>query len=385
MMKESINATGQAAEYAGRLKRVRALMHGAGLDFLAIGPSADLTYLTGAHLRPSERMSLLVVPQVAPPVLVVPFFEAASLHDLPPDVRVRTWTEIENPGAIAASVLADTMHGSPGNLNVTVGVSERLWSVFLLRLQAEVPRASFTSAGPVLGEARVIKSAGEIERMTRAGTVLDEVFEQFKQEQFSGRTELDISNGIVKMLEARGMVVENPPIVGAGENGASPHHHSSERVVRHGDVVVVDYWGALDGYYSDCTRTVFVGEEPPADSEERRVYNLVREAQERAARSATPGMPCEALDSVARDYLEQSGYGEYFIHRLGHGIGLDGHEPPYLVSGNHAVLQPGMAFTLEPGLYLPGRFGVRIEDSVWLDENGSVSFNRSSHEITVVR
>jgi D-alanyl-D-alanine dipeptidase len=187
------------------------------------------------------------------------------------------------------------------------------------------------------------------------------------------------------MLEARGMVVENPPIVGAGENSASPHHHASERVVRHGDMVVVDFWGSLDGYYSDCTRTVFVGAEPAPDSEERRVYDLVRHAQERAAKSAAPGMPCEVLDEVARDYLVQSGYGEYFIHRLGHGIGLDGHEAPYLVSGNNAALQPGMAFTIEPGLYLPGRFGVRIEDSVWLSEDGAISFNNSPHDIVVVR
>ena len=181
------------------------------------------------------------------------------------------------------------------------------------------------------------------------------------------------------------MVVENPPIVAAGENGSSPHHHSSERVVRRGDVVVVDFWGSLDGYYSDCTRTVFVGGEPAPDSEERRVYDLVRGAQETAAAAAGPGMTCEALDAVAREYLARAGYGEYFIHRLGHGIGLDGHEPPYLVAGNQATLQPGMAFTIEPGLYLPGRFGVRIEDSVWLNESGTVSFNRSSHDILVVR
>ena len=373
------------ADYVARLERVRQLMHTAGLDFLVIGPSADVVYLTGAHLRLSERMAVLIVPQLAPPVMVVPFFEAAGLHDLPPDVRVRTWTETENPGAIAASVIADTMHGTPGEMNITIGVSERLWSVFLLRLQAELPRASFTSAGPVLGEARVIKSAREIEMMTRAGAVLDEVFAQFAGEQFSGRSEVDISNSIVKMLEAHGLEVENPPIVGANENGASPHHHSSDRIVRAGDVVVVDYWGSLDGYYSDCTRTVFVGEAPAADSEQRRVYNLVREAQERAAKAVVPGIACEAVDAVARDYLAQSGYGDYFIHRLGHGIGLDGHEAPYLVSGNRAALQPGMAFTIEPGLYLPGRFGVRIEDSVWLSESGAVSFNRSTHDITVVR
>jgi D-alanyl-D-alanine dipeptidase len=318
-------------------------------------------------------------------VLVVPFFEAKGLHNLPPDIRVRTWTEAENPGALAAAALADTMHGSPGEMKVTIGVSERLWSVFLLRLQAELPHATFTSAGPVMGEARMIKSPGEIDKMARAGAVLDEVFAQFTREQFSGRTERYLSNSIRKMLETRGMVVENPPIVGAGENGASPHHHASERVVQPGDVVVVDYWGSLDGYYSDCTRTVFVGEAPAPDSEERRVYDLVRQAQERAAKAAAPGMPCEVLDEVARDFLNQSGYGEYFIHRLGHGIGLDEHELPYLVNGNRTALQPGMAFTIEPGLYLPGRFGVRIEDSLWLNESGAVSFNNSTHEVTVVR
>jgi D-alanyl-D-alanine dipeptidase len=384
-MDKTFENTVPASEYDSRLERVRTLMVAAGLDFLVVGPSADLTYLTGAQLRPSERMAVLVVPRLAPPVLVVPFFEAASLHDLPPDVRVLTWTETENPGAIAASVLAGTMHGEPGNVNVTVGVGERLWSVFLLRLQAELPRASFTSAGPVLGEARVIKSSREIDLMTRAGAMLDDAFAELVGEQFSGRTEIDISNGLMKMLEARGMEVENPPIVGAGENGASPHHHASGRVLRAGDVVVVDFWGSLHGYFSDCTRTVFVGDEPAPESEERRVYNLVRDAQEVAAAAAKPGMTCEALDAVARDYLTQAGYGDYFIHRLGHGIGLDGHEPPYIVSGNQALLQPGMAFTIEPGLYLPGRFGVRIEDSVWLNEAGAVSFNRSSHEVVVVK
>jgi Xaa-Pro aminopeptidase len=147
---------------------------------------------------------------------------------------------------------------------------------------------------------------------------------------------------------------------------------------------VLDFGGTLNGYFSDITRTVFVGSLPETDSEEERVYNLVAGAQEAGVRAARPGMTCEALDRVARDLLDVAGYGQYFIHRLGHGIGLDGHEPPYLVQGNATLLEPGMTFSVEPGLYLPGKFGVRIEDTVALREGGAQRLNEATREIVVV-
>src|SRR5439155_3230209 len=164
----------------------------------------------------------------------------------------------------------------------------------------------------------------------------------------------------------------------------SPHHHAGERVIENGDVVVLDFGGTVEGYYSDVTRTVFVGGLPEPGSEQARVYGLVATAQEAAVQAARPGMECEALDAVARDLLTQAGYGEYFTHRLGHGIGLDGHEPPYLVKGNATPLQPGMAFSIEPGLYLPGKFGVRIEDTVALQETGAERLNNAPRGVVVV-
>jgi Xaa-Pro aminopeptidase len=196
---------------------------------------------------------------------------------------------------------------------------------------------------------------------------------------------MQIAQEIASMLKERGLELEGVPIVGSGPNSASPHHHSGERTIETGDVVVLDFGGTLEGYFSDITRTVFVGGLPGPGSEEAKVYKLVAAAQEAAVRAARPGMVCEQLDTVARDIITQAGYGEYFIHRLGHGIGLDGHEPPYIVQGNRTELRPGMSFSVEPGVYLPGRFGVRVEDTVYLTERGAVRANNASREMLAVQ
>jgi Xaa-Pro aminopeptidase len=371
-------------QYNTRFERVRALMHMHGLDFLLIGPSADLVYLTGAHLRTTERMAVLVLPQEGPATVVLPAFEAPLLPPLSDGVQVRTWDESDNPARIAATVMSDSMHGHPGGVNITVGVGERLWSVFLLRLQAELPRAAFTPATMVMSQARQIKTSDEIDLLAHSGAMADEVFARIIGWPFSGRREIDMAGEIAALLEAGGLLVEGVPIVASGPNSASPHHHAGERVIRTGDVVVLDFGGTYKGYYSDITRTVFVGGRPADDSEEMRVYQLVAATQSAAVEAALPEMQCQELDSVARNLLTSAGYGEYFNHRLGHGIGLDGHEPPYLVQGNDTRLQPGMAFTIEPGLYLPGRFGVRIEDTVALQAEGAVRLNNADRGITIV-
>jgi Xaa-Pro aminopeptidase len=370
--------------YSERISRVREQMHLHGLDFLAVGPSADLRYLTGANHRPSERLALLVVSQEGPAYMVLPGFEAASLPDLPPEVRVVTWGESERPARVVAGLITSMLRAQPGGADCTIGVSDRLWSVFLLQLQSELPRAAFTLGSPVLSAVRQLKNEHEIELLRRSGAAADEAFREICTRPLEGSTELEIGKVIASLLEERGLVVEGSPIVASGPNSASPHHHAGSRRIEHGDVVVLDFGGTFEGYYSDITRTVFVGAGPSRDSEEEKVYNLVAEAQEAAVKAARPGMTCEALDRVARDILAAQGYGEFFTHRLGHGIGLDGHEPPYLVQGNASVLQPGMAFSVEPGLYLPGRFGVRVEDTVVLHESGAERMNNAPHQITIV-
>lgn len=369
--------------YSARLAQVRAQLRAHGLDFLVVGPSADLLYLLGAHSRPSERMSLLLVPQEGPASMIVPAFEAAILPQLPPDVQVVAWGETDNPARIAAALVAGR-GSSPGGAHCTLGVSDRLWSVFLLRLQSELPRATFTPGSPLMAALRQVKSPGELALLSQSGAAADLVFDEITKGPFSGRTELDLSREMTARLERHGLQVEGTPIVASGPNSASPHHFTGERVMQPGDVVVLDYGGTLGGYYSDITRTVFVGAAPAANSEEERVYNLVAGAQEAAVRAAVPGITCEQLDSVARDLLTAAGYGQFFMHRLGHGIGLDGHEPPYLVQGSTLPLQAGMAFSVEPGLYLPGKFGVRVEDTVYLTPKGAVRANNATRDIVVV-
>jgi Xaa-Pro aminopeptidase len=374
--------TGQ--QYDERIARVRTLMQGAALDFLVVGPSADLTYLTGAPLRASERLGALLLPREGPGTFIIPGFEAASLPPLPADVNVRTWGETDNPIRLAAGIIAESIHARPGGANITIGVSERLWSAYLLRLQSELPRAAFTPATAVLSQARLLKTPDEIDLLVKAGAMADAAFMEIIKQPFAGRREMDVSQQFGKLLEAGGLVVAESPIVGSGPNGASPHHHASARVIEAGDAVVLDFWGSYQGYYADCTRTVWVGTAPAVTSEEMKVYDTVAAAQEAGVQSARPGMTCQALDSVARNIIAEAGYGDYFTHRLGHGIGLDGHEPPYLVQGNDAVLQNGMAFSVEPGIYLPGRFGVRIEDSVALVDGKALRFNNTDRGIVVV-
>ena len=375
--------TGKSA-YDARIANVRGLMHAHGLDYLLVGPSADMVYLTGAHLRPSERLAAFVLPQEGPPHFVVPAFEAPSLPPLPAGTQLHTWGESQNPAHLVAGLIADGLRSRPGGVNCTIGVAERLWAVFLLRLQAELPRAAFTPATPVLSGARQVKAAEEIARMQEAGAHADEAFAELVRLPFTGRPEVELSHEFGRILEAHGLTVTDPPLVGSGPNSASAHHHSGERVIERGDAIVLDFWGTWKGYGFDCTRTVFAGEMPAPDSEEARVYSIVAQAQEAGVRAAEPGMECQALDSVARGIIAEAGYGEYFSHRLGHGLGLDIHEPPYIVQGNTTRLQNGMVFSIEPGIYIPGRFGVRIEDIVALVDGRAVRLNNSERGMIAV-
>lgn len=370
--------------YAQRLDRARALMHSKGMDFLVMGPSADLLYIAGIHSRPSERMTLFMLSQEGPAHIILPAFEVPLLPDLPPNTHVHSWGESDHPARLASLILSRHGHTHPGGFHCIIGVADRLWATFLLALQAELPRASFTSAASVISALRQTKDAQEIGWLSESAAAADRVFEQITSQQLTGKTELEIAREIARLLEAQGLAVEGAPIVASGPNSSSPHHHAGERRIEPGDVIVLDFGGTLHGYFSDITRTVFAGVPPMPGSEQERVYNIVAQAQAAATQAARPGMTCESLDTVARDIIAQAGYGEYFNHRLGHGIGLDGHEPPYLVQGNPTLLHPGMTFSIEPGIYLPGKFGVRIEDIVALDQSGARPLNHAPKSITVV-
>ncbi|HEX6607593.1 MAG TPA: Xaa-Pro peptidase family protein [Chloroflexia bacterium] len=369
------------APYAARLERAREQLRHAGLDYCFIGPSSDLRYLTGLNLHLSERLSLLIVPANGPSHLVIPAFEAPGLPPLPESIRVAAWEENEDPARLVARLLQP--QGESQGVTGTIAVGDQLWAVFLLRLQAALPRATFSTAALVLEPLRLVKDAAEVAAMAEAGAQADAVFAEIQQMRFSGQSEYQIAEAIAGRLRARGLRIEWGPIVGSGPNGASPHHTASDRIIQPGELVVLDFGGVLNGYNADMTRTVAVGHEP--DAEMRQVYELVRQGQEKGVQAAQPGLTGEQLDSVVRDFFTQAGYGQYFTHRLGHGIGLDAHEPPYLVQGGQMVLAPGMAFTVEPGLYLKGRFGVRIEDTVVLTPTGARRMNNAPRELIIVQ
>ena len=362
-------------DHAGRLRRAAERASDVGIDALIVAPGPDLLYLGGYDAPPLERLTALVVRPGAAPVLVVPKLERARAEgsDAGGVAEIVDWPDGEDPYETVRSVL-------PAG-GATVGVSDRLWALHLLGIQRSLPDAVFGSAAPAISPLRAIKDAYEIELLQFVASAADRAFGRIVEEPFEGRTERDLATVLAAFLVDEGHEVPLFTIVGSGPNGASPHHEPGDRVIERGDAVVMDFGGRRLGYSSDITRTVFVGE--PAD-EARRVYDVVRTAQRAALERASPGVPAEDVDHAARQVIADAGYGERFIHRTGHGIGLEEHEDPYLVVGNTEALRPGNAFSIEPGVYLPDRFGVRIEDIVVVTDDGARSLNEATREPVVV-
>jgi len=361
------------AVHRERMARTQAEMARQGVDLLLAGASSDLRYLTGHVGHTSERLSLLLLPRDGDPAYVVPTLEAATLADRADLFDLHTWEETQDPAAVVAAVAG-------GMAGKTVAVADQLWSVFLLRLQAALPGARWVEAGPVLRPLRMIKDGREIELLREAGRRTDDAWEAFVTQPLAGQTERQALARLLELTHARGL---GPGfgLCASGPHSASPHHQTGDRVIQPGDAVVFDWGGTLDGYVSDVTRTVIVGE--PSE-EFQRVYGVVLDANEAALAAVRPDAPCEDVDLAARSVIEDAGYGQYFIHRVGHGLGLDVHEEPYLVAGNSLPLAPGMVFSDEPGVYLPGRFGVRIEDAVLCTDDGGERLNQATRELTVV-
>ena len=344
---------------AERLARARKEMADRGVEAVLVGPSADFRYLTG-YLPPGlERLTMLVVPAEGTPRLLVPALEAplASEHlgDLDLEVDLLAWEETDDPVALVRDALQ-----SAGVARGRLAVGDQLWSAFLLRLQEALPGASFTVASTVTRSLRMVKDAAEIQALARVAAAIDSVIDGLADLRWAGRSEREVARDLDAAIRAthdETLFV----IVGSGPNSASPHHVPGDRVIRPGDPVVVDIGGRLDGYGSDTTRTLVVGE-PPAGFEE--LYEVLRRAQRAGCEAAVQGVPAEAVDAACRQLIAAAGHGEHFIHRTGHGIGLEEHEDPYIVAGNTERLVEGMAFSVEPGIYLQGRFGARIEDVV---------------------
>ena len=360
-------------DYQARMDRARTELAATGADVLLTSVGSDLPYLTGYEATPLERLTMAVIPRGGMPVLVVPELEAPRVESRPGVFDVRPWGETEDPVAIVADLVGPADRAMIG---------DHTWAVFLLALQEAMTGTRFESARSVTEALRVIKEPEEIELLRRAGASADRVAALLADHQFSGMTESQISRDVGAFLETNGTDIATFAIVASGPNGASPHHEPGDRIVGQGDAVVVDFGGKVGGYTSDTTRTFHVGE-PSAHY--REVHEIVRSAQKAAVAAVRPGVSAESVDAEARRVISDADYGEYFIHRTGHGIGLDTHEDPYLVQGNSQELAPGMAFSIEPGIYLPDEFGVRIEDIVVCTEDGVERLNQSTRQIVIVQ
>jgi Xaa-Pro aminopeptidase len=362
--------------YVERLRRARDQMDAQGVDVLLISLGADLPYFIGYEAMPLERLTMLVVPRDGDATLVVPRLEAPRVEERPDTFALLPWDETDDPVSIVARLA-----GTPA----VAAIGDRTWARFLVDLQALLPNVTWRKASDVTGSLRARKDAAEITALRRASAAADRVAAQLQAGDIPlvGRTEADVSQDISRRLVAEGHAHVNFAIVAAGENAASPHHDAGGRVIRQSEVVLCDFGGTMpDGYCSDITRCVWTGTEP--SSEMRDLYAVLQDAQAQAVDAATIGTPCEDVDGVARRLIDDGGYGAYFIHRTGHGIGLEAHEDPYLVGGNCEPLAPGHAFSIEPGIYLPGRTGARIEDIVVATDAGPESLNHVTHDLVVV-
>ncbi|MFD0546158.1 aminopeptidase P family protein [Streptomyces mexicanus] len=361
--------------YRARMARAAETAAAAGLAGLLVAPGPDLVWLTGyAPTAETERLTLLVLAPGRDPVLVVPTLEApdAARAAGAGALTLRDWTDGKDPYAVTADLL---------DAGGTFGISDNTWALHLLALQKALPGTSYAALTEALPMLRAVKDPAEVELLAAAAAAADAAFEEIRTVRFAGRREREVGADLAELLRRFGHSQVDFTIVGSGPNGADPHHETGDRVIEHGDMVVLDFGGLKDGYGSDTTRTVHVGE--PTD-EERRVHDVVRAAQQAGFEAVRPGAACQDVDRAAREVITDAGYGEYFIHRTGHGIGVTTHEPPYMIEGEEQPLVPGMCFSVEPGIYLPGRFGVRIEDIVTVTEDAGRRLNDTTREMVLV-
>ncbi|WP_244605240.1 M24 family metallopeptidase [Halorussus halobius] len=359
--------------FEDRTRRCQSRLADAGADAAVLFPSTNLFYASGFREEPGERHLFLFVPSDGDPVFVAPQMYDEQIGDASWVADRRLWDDGEDPMALVGAV-ADELDLRGGRLLV----DDRMWALFTQDLRETLPDATFGLASEVFDDLRVRKDEAELAALRAAGAVADEASVAVRElgEDAIGMTETELAGEIERLLAERGGGdLSFGTVVGSGPNGAKPHYRHGDREIERGDPVVLDFGAYVDDYPGDQTRTVVFAGDPPEEFE--RVHEVVREAQQAGVEAAEPGVPAEAVDRAAREVIEEAGYGDRFTHRTGHGVGLDVHEEPYVVAGNETELEPGMVFSVEPGVYLPGEFGVRIEDLVAVTEDGCERLNDS--------
>jgi len=368
-------------DLAARLGGARNGLLASGFDALLVTPGADLRYLTGYDALPLERLTCLILPATGEPCLVVPALEELAAQASPISglgVRIVPWQEEEDAVALVSGLLGSRT----ATRATTVALDDHMWAEKVLKLRAAMPHAQQVVAGPLLQHLRMRKSTAEVQALRSAGESIDRVHARMAEWLRVGRTEREVGRDIADAIISEGHAQVDFVIVASGPNGASPHAGASDRVIEVGDTVVVDIGGTTEtGYCSDETRTYCLGD-PPGDVMD--YYAVLLRAQLAACEHVRPGVTAASVDEAARDIIAAAGHGEAFLHRTGHGIGLETHEEPYIVAGNNTVLEPGMAFSIEPGIYLPGRHGARIEDIVVVTGDGCERLNQRPRDLAVL-
>ncbi len=360
--------------YLARLAKVRAAMAEADIDTLLLSVGHDLPYLTGYTAMPLERLTMLVVPRAADATMVIPALEAPRVRPVPGVFDLLPWGETQDPTAVVAGLAAGAGR---------VAVGDQMWARFLVELLPQLPGVEYTRAVDVVGPLRMSKDQAEIDALAAAGAAVDRIAGELQRGEIPlvGRTEAEVSAHLGRRILEEGHDKVNFAIVAAGENAASPHHHAGSRVIGANEIVLCDFGGTMNGYCSDTTRCVFTGE-PTAEVAE--AYAVLHEAQRVGVEAGTVGTPCEEIDRATRRVIDDAGYGDFFIHRTGHGIGMEEHEDPYIVEGNSLPLEAGHAYSVEPGIYVPGKWGMRLEDIVIATADGPVALNNSDHALVSV-
>ncbi len=349
-----------------RMNKLISLLNQHRLSGVALNPGPTLTYLTGLHFHLMERPTVLLITATGGLALVLPELEAGKLAGLPLDIKHFTYSDDPETRPAAFSRAAESLNLPGDDLGVE---ANRMRYLELSYLGDALPEVGFTDASACLAELRMIKDDSELASMRQAAEIAQTALLATLARLQAGMTEKAVANRlIIQLLEAG----SNPglpfaPIVSFGENSANPHGVPTDRQLQPGDLLLVDWGANCDGYLSDITRTFTFGE---VDPEQLAVGEIVRQANQAGRSAGGPGVEAGVVDRAARAVIASAGYGQAFIHRTGHGLGLEAHEAPYIYEASNLALMPGMTFTVEPGIYLPGKGGIRIEDDVVVTDNG---------------
>ena len=359
-----------ALEYQQRIQKAQQLLEEQNIDALIVTSPPNFFYFSGTWLDSHERLQAIVIKKSGPPIMVIHEMAKEEIRNLSLFESI-FWKDGEHSIEILNSNLPKSG---------IVSIDNQWPSQNLIQLMQLNPNIHFVESTNVIGKLRLYKDQLEIELLRKSGSIADDVMEKAIAFIEPGKTEIEVVNEIKRLFKTHNVeTLSFPPIVGAGKNGAIPHHQADETIISEGDMVVIDLGGIKDHYCSDMTRTIVVGKK--VSDEMKEIYNIVKLAQEEAVKAVKPGIPIKEIDKKARDIITKAGYGKQFTHRTGHGIGIEVHEEPFITNKNMQLLEEGMVISIEPGIYIDGKFGVRIENIVLVTKDGCESFNHYTREL----